>query len=144
LTRIYLPLNASMLRALSAAGALEGAPLSAHAVTDAVQAAAPNAGQDEWEYAVLNDAALSSGAMLDPGETRRIVAAADVSPDLVGPAPAGGSAVESAVSVTEPVPLRRIASLHVDGDAAAGDQWAEDEDLLWYDVTELPVVLDLL
>jgi hypothetical protein len=144
LTRIYLPLNASMLRGLSTTGALEGAPLTAHAVTEAVQAAAPSSGQDEWEYAVLNDAALSSGAMLEPGETRRIVAAADVSSHLLAPAGVGDSAVESAVSVLEPVPLQRIASFHVDGDAAADDDSAEDEDLLWYDVTELPVVLDLL
>jgi NTE family protein len=144
LTRIYLPLSASMLRGLSTTGVLEGAPLRAHAVTDAVQVAAPNAGQDELEYAVLNDAALTSGAMLNHGETRRIVAAADVSSDLLGPAAAGDSAVDSAVSVAEPVPLQRIASFHVDGDAAEGDHSAEDEDLLWYDVTELPVVLALL
>lgn len=133
-----------MLRGLSATGALEGAPLTAHAVTDVVQGAAPNASQDELEYAVLNDAAITSGAMRGPGESRRIVAAADVSSDLLGPAAAENSVVESAVSVTGSIPLQRIASFHVDGDAAAGDDSAEDEDLLWYDVTELPVVLDLL
>lgn len=144
LTRIYLPLNASMLRDLFTHGAVEGAPLPAHAVTDAVRASAPSAGQDEWEYVALNDAARTAGALLRPGERRRIVAAADVSADLLGPAAAADSAVESAVVVTDAVPLRRIASVHVDGDAILEDDSAEDDDLLWYDVTELPAVLDLL
>ena len=137
-TRIYIPLNASGLRALSAQGSLQGAPFPAHAVTPALREATPDEGQDEWEYAALNDAAQTSAALLTAGERRRLVAAADVSPDDVGPAEPGDSAIESAVSVSAPVPLRRIASFHVDGDDAG------DEDLMWYDVTELPVVLDLL
>jgi hypothetical protein len=42
------------------------------------------------------------------------------------------------VSISEPVGLKQIASFHVDGNSS------QDEDLLWYDVTELPVVLALL
>jgi len=42
------------------------------------------------------------------------------------------------VSISDAVALRQIASFHVDGNAF------QDEELLWYDVTELPVVLDLL
>jgi NTE family protein len=145
LTRIYIPLNASMLRSLSTDGALEGAPLVAHAVTESLQASAPNATMDEWEYAALNHAALTSGAMLTPGESRRIVAAADVSSDLVDSAadladsatPAD-SGVESEVSILDSVALKRVASFHVDDDAS------QDDALLWYDVTELPVVLALL
>jgi predicted acylesterase/phospholipase RssA len=139
LTRIYIPLNAAGLRGLSNDGALRGAPFTAHAVTDAVQASAPASPQDEWEYTALNDAAQTSGALLTPGERRRIVAAADVSPDCVGPAESGDSDVESAVSISESVALKRIASIHVDGDASQ-----DDDDLLWYDITELPVVLELL
>ena len=103
-----------------------------------MRASAPTAGQEEWEYAALNDAAQTSGALLTAGETRRIVAAADVSSDCVGSAEPGDSVIESAVSISEPVALKRIASFHVDGDDA------QDDDLLWYDVTELPVVLALL
>jgi hypothetical protein len=137
-TRIYIPLNAAGLRALSTKGAVEGAPFPAHAVTDMLREAAPAAGQDGWEYAALNDAAHSSAALLTPGETLRIVAAADVSSELVGPPPPGVYAFESAVTVSDSVALRRIASIHVDGDPS------QDDDLLWYDVTELPVVLGLL
>ena len=138
MTRIYVPLNASGLRSLSTNGAVQGAPIPAHAVTEALRASDPTAAQDEWEYAALNDAAQTSGALLPAGESRRIVAAADVSSDLVGPAELGDSDVESAVSISDPVPLKRIASIHVDGDVS------QDDDLLWYDVTELPVVLALL
>ena len=139
LTRIYIPLNASGLRSLSAQGALGGgAPLVAHAVTESVRAAAPTAGMDEWEYAALIDAAQTSGSMLEPAESRRVVAAADVSSELVGSAAAAGSDVESAVSVLDSVALKQIASFHVD------DEAAQDDALLWYDVTELPVILALL
>ena len=44
------------------------------------------------------------------------------------------------MSVSHPVPLNRIVSLHVD--ETAGDQGMAD--LLWYDVTELDEVLRLL
>jgi hypothetical protein len=138
MTRIYMPLNASRLRSLSTRGVLQPAPLPAHAVTQAVQALAPTKGQDEWEYTALNDAARTSGTLLAAGERRRIVAAADVSSELVGSAEPGDSDAESAVSISDAVALRQIASFHVDGNAS------QDEELLWYDVTELPVVLDLL
>ena len=39
MTRIYLPLSASGLRSLSTHGAVEPAPLPAHAVTQAMRAA---------------------------------------------------------------------------------------------------------
>jgi hypothetical protein len=138
LTRVYIPLNASGLRSLSTDGAVEGAPFPAHAVTEAMRDSAPAMGQDEREYAALNDAAQTSGAMLAAGESRRIVAAADVSSDLVGSAEPGDCDVESAVSITGSVALKRIASFQVDGDDSL------DGDLLWYDVTELSAVLDLL
>ena len=138
LTRIYIPLTASGLRSLGAHGVVGGAPFLAHAVTESVRASAPTAAQDEWEYAALNNAAQSSASLLSSGESCRIVAAADVSPDLVGPAAPADSTVGSAVSISESVALKRIASFQVDDDGSS------DDALLWYDVTELPVVLDLL
>jgi hypothetical protein len=140
LTRIYIPLNASGLRSLGSDGAIGDAPFLAHAVTEAVRAAAPTAGQDEWEYTALNDAAHLSASLLTSGERRRIVAAADVKPDLVGSAPVD-STVESAVSISDSVALKRIASFHVGDGAPDG---SEDDELLWYDVTELPVILAFL
>jgi len=139
LTRIYIPLNAAGLRSLDVDRALTGTPFLAHAVTAAVRAFAPTAGQDEWEYTALNGAAQSAASLLTSGESRRIVAAADVTPDLVGPAPPADSLLESAVSISDVVALSRIASFHVDDDDAG-----EDDGLLWYDVTELPVILALL
>ncbi len=138
LTRVYIPLNASGLRSLDADRAIGGAPFLAYAVTAAAQAAAPTAGQDECEYAALSDAVRGSAALLTSVERRRIVAAADVMDEVVGPAP-DGSIDESAVSILEPVALNRIASFHVDDDDAD-----EDDELLWYDVTELPGILALL
>lgn len=139
LTRIYIPLNASGLRSLDADRAVAGAPFLAFAVTDEVRIAAPTAGQDAWEYVALSDAALCSAALLASGETRRVVAAADVAPELVGSAAPGDDIDASAVSILDSVALKRIASFHVDDDDAS-----EDDELLWYDVTELPVILALL
>jgi len=137
-TRIYIPLNAAGLHSLSTQGAVQGSLFPAHAVTAALQASAPTAAQDELEYAALNDAAQTSGALLTDGESRRIVAAADVSSELVLSAAPGDSAVQSAVSIGDSVALNRIASFHVD------DEDPQDDSLLWYDVTELPVILALL
>jgi hypothetical protein len=137
MTRIYIPLNASGLRSLASGGEVTGAPFTAHAVTEALRASAPGAAEDEWEYAALNDAARTSRGLLAAGEGRRIVAAADVSSDSVLPA-AADLDMASEVTISDSVELKRIASFQVDGDDSS------DDDLLWYDVTELPVVLDLL
>ena len=139
LTRIYIPLNAVGLRSLDTDGAVTGGPFLAHAVTDIVRASATTAAQEEWEYAALHDAAKSSFSLLTSGERRRIVAAADVMSDLVDLVAPGSSGFGSAVSISISVPLKRIASFHVD-DSDAGD----DDELLWYDVTELPVILAFL
>jgi hypothetical protein len=151
LVRIYIPLNASGLRSLDVDRAVTDAPFLAHAVTDAVRASAPTAGEDEWEYSALGDAVLRSASLLIPGETRRIVAAADVAPELVGSAAPGdtmatgefagsdGFIDDSAVLILDSVALKRVASFHVDADGAS-----EDDELMWYDVTELPVILALL
>ena len=134
-----MPLNASRLRRLDKERALGGAPFRAHAVTDAVRASAKAAGQDEWEYTALSDAVRSSAALLTSRESRRIVAAADVESEVVDSLAPGSSIDESAVSISESVALNRIASFHVDGDDSS-----EDDELLWYDVTELPAILALL
>jgi hypothetical protein len=139
LTRIYIPLNAARLRQLGSDHAVVEAPFLAHAVTEALKASAPNAHEDEREYAALTDAAQSSGLMLPPGESRRIVATADVTPEIVRPAAAADAVVESAVSISEAVGPSRIVSFHVDADQAD-----EDDELLWYDVTELPGILTSL
>ena len=135
LTRIYLPLNAARLRELAERRVVGPPPLAAHGVTDGVRAADPTGDDEEWEYVALGEAAVASAAGLPAGERRRVVAAADVDESWV--AAAGDGSVASAVTVSEPVPLQRIASFHVDE-----TDLAADDELLWYDVTELTGLLD--
>ena len=67
---------------------------------------------------------------------KRVIVAADVDSDWV----AVEGEADSAVVVSEPVPLRRVVAFHVDENA--GDEGTSD--LLWYDATELDEVLRLL
>jgi|1186.fasta_scaffold76189_1 hypothetical protein len=136
-TRIYLPLDAARLRDLATTRVLGPAPLAAHGVTSNVRAGDPNGDQEGWEYVALGEAAEASAASLPAGERRRVVAAADVDDSWVSAADADG--VASAVTVSQPVPMQRIASFHVDEKDVA-----DDDELLWYDVTELDGLLDLL
>ena len=137
LTRIYLPLNAARLRELASSRVLGPGPLPAHGVTGSIRAGDPNGDQEGWEYAALGEAAEASAASLPSGERRRVVAAADVDDSWVTAADVDG--VASAVTVSQPVPMQRIASFHVDEKDVA-----DDDELLWYDVTELDSLLDLL
>ena len=137
LTRIYLPLNAARLRELASSRVLGPEPLPAHGVTGSIRAGDPTGDQEEWEYVALGEAAEASAVSLPSGERRRVVAAADVDDSWVTAADADG--VASAVTVSQPVPMQRIASFHVDEKDVA-----DDDELLWYDVTELEALLDLL
>jgi hypothetical protein len=137
LTRIYLPLNAARLRELASSRVLGPGPLPAHGVTGSIRADDPNGDQEEWEYIALGEAAEASAASLPSGERRRVVAAADVDDSWVSAADSDG--VASAVTVSQPVPMQRIASFHVDEHDVA-----DEDELLWYDVTELEALLDLL
>jgi len=137
LTRIYLPLSAARLRELASSRVLGPAPLPAHGVTGSIRAGDPNGEQEGWEYVALGEAAEASAASLPPGERRRVVVAADVDDSWVTAADVDG--VASAVTVSQPVPMQRIASFHVDEKDVA-----DDDELLWYDVTELEALLDLI
>ena len=137
LTRIYLPLSAARLRELASSRVLGPGPLPAHGVTGSVRAGDPNGEQEGWEYVALGEAAEASAASLPPGERRRVVVAADVDDSWVTAADVDG--VASAVTVSQPVPMQRIASFHVDEKDVA-----DDDELLWYDVTELEALLHLL
>jgi hypothetical protein len=137
LTRIYLPLDAVRLRELAESRVLGPAPLSAHGVTEGVRSADPTGDEEEWEYVALGEAAEASAASLPAGQRRRVVAAADVDDSWV--AVADGADAASAVTVLQPVPMQRIASFHIDERDVA-----DDDELLWYDVTELAGLLDLI
>lgn len=137
-TRIYLPLNAEGVRQLAADREVGDPPLRAFAVTERTERSLPLGEEEEWEYAALTEAVDAAAALQGTSVAKRVVAAADVDPLWVQ---ADGTRDGlSAVLVSDPVPLARVVSLHVD--ETAGDQGMDD--LLWYDATELDEVLRLL
>ena len=157
--RVYLPTTLAGLAAASAAGVFSG-PLDGHAVTGAVREWYVSGDLEELEYAAFTEAVEASLRLLAAADVprRRVVVAADV-PDA-DVRPRTGDRYRSAVTVSSAVPLREVASVHVDEAEAqdvvaeavaalpaadAGDddaRFALDEaeatELLWYDVTELP------
>ncbi len=147
--RVYLPLTEAELSALAAGQDLS--PRPAYAVTVRLASQSPGADVEELEYAAFVDAAAaasrrrtaaqaSGGGDLGRRSTKRVVAAADVAPEAVTePAlPEGRTAAE--VILTSAVPLRALASLHVDEQPGS----TVDADLLWYDASEVLTVLQLL
>jgi Family of unknown function (DUF6912) len=137
-TRIYVPLTPPMVRALAEAREIAPTPIAAHTVTPRLERAHPSADEEEREYAALCEAAEAAGALSSGSVVRRVVVAADVESTWVDPRRGEGSDVLSTVDITEPVPLRLVASFHVD--EVPGQ---DDDELLWYDVTELPEVVRL-
>jgi hypothetical protein len=162
--RVYLPTTLRGLSVASAAGAFTGAPLQAHAVTPTMREWYVSGDLEELEYAALTEAAEASLRSLAAGgdpSCRRVVVAADVPDGAVRPR--SDPLFRSAVTVTAAVPLDDVASVHVDEPEAAdvvaaavralpaadaGDddaRFALDEaeatELLWYDVTEIPDLL---
>lgn len=134
--RVYLALSRAVLRALASGGSVPAGP--ARAVTPEVRVA--NSGLDEegCEYVAFCDAVAAAGAIRERAGDRRIVAAADIDPDLVIETKSGDGPAGSLVQLIGQVPLRRIVSIHVDELEAA-----PDDELLWYDVTELDTVAAL-
>lgn len=149
--RLYIP---ATLADLDQAGAVL-APRRAHAVTPALREALPDEDEETWEFAAQLAAADDSLVRLagEPGAPAlRLVLAAEVEPEAVGPVVTGESdedAAPSAVELLVPVAWDELACAHVDevdaladvraaldGDDEAFERLAE-RDLLWYDATEL-------
>jgi hypothetical protein len=152
-TRVYVPSSITGLKELLLSGGIGPVPVHAHAVTDEVRAALPDAAEEEWEYAVLNAAAQDSvGLLTEDDPPRRVVVVAEAGSVTPG---SDGSVVE----IDEVVPLRQVVAVHVDGDdaaevvaaartswsdAAAGDEAAAavlerclDHELGWFATQEL-------
>lgn len=138
-SRVYLPLSARGLRALAETREVGTGPQPAFAVTERLERSLPLGDEDEWEYAALCEAVEAAGPLRENDADKRVVAAADVDDEWVGPRAGDGVAL-SAVEVSQPVPLSRVVSFHVD-EAGAADSL---DDLLWYDATELDEVLRLI
>lgn len=187
--RVYLPATLAMLMRLTDSGEFAAIGGTGFALTPALRETFLAGDDEELSEVALRDAARASLRLLagespehndaaadadlvadetttKPGDTptlppRRVVVAADV--DDVTLRPDLDAAV---VKISGPVPLARIASVHVDGadaedavraavvvvDAAdLGDEDAElavgdveDFDLAWYATQEIPFLLDLL
>ncbi|MBU7598670.1 hypothetical protein JGS22_013860 [Streptomyces sp. P38-E01] len=165
--RVYVPLTFRDLEAAHAARELAPAPLVAYAVTPALREWCGTEDQEELEYTALGRAARASlrllAALTEPerGDPRRVVAAADVSDELVEAEVAQPLDPEGLgeVRLSRAVPLKRVAALHIDDSDAAGDlaeacgaqpaadrgeaqalsivEDAVEHELLWYGVQEL-------
>lgn len=145
--RVYLPVGPADLDELAEQGSLTataGTPRVAYAVTPELEQSTPGRAVEDLEYAAFSDAVLEAGAVTRGVGARRVVIAADVDPEwlVAGERPHQPASV-CAVTLAVPVPLARVASLHVDeGDGSeAGTGPASGADaLLWYDATELDEV----
>jgi hypothetical protein len=157
--RVYLPSSPALLRAAVERDALGPGPLDGHGVTPRLRAALGTGDEEELELAAMTTASLDSVRVLVDGEpSARVVAVVDV-PDREAREVAEAADV-SAVVVDGPVPLRRLAAVHVDSAeasaavaaarAVAPDDPAEEEalarcldhDLEWYAASELTQLLE--
>ncbi|QMU67879.1 hypothetical protein [Streptacidiphilus sp. P02-A3a] len=169
--RVYVPTTLNALALAHAEGPLGVAPLRAYAVTPALREWYLSDDIEELEYAALVRAAQSSLRLLAEdakAPRRRVVVALDV-PDravqLRVDAEHEHSAELGAVTLTEPLLLAKAAAVHADADEAGvredvaaaaeavaaadgGDEdarftvdGAEDHELLWYAVQEIPGLL---
>ncbi|MFE9568673.1 DUF6912 family protein [Streptomyces sp. NPDC006692] len=163
--RVYVPLTISGLATAHGAGELGPAPLTAYAVTPGLREWYVSDDIEELEYAALSRAAAASLRLLagEPGTARRrVVIAADVPDGTAGADPDRGLDASSLgeVRITAPVALAKVAAVHVDAEDAVADvtaavdalgaadhgdddaqftvDGAEDHELLWFGVQEIP------
>ncbi|GAA3759740.1 DUF6912 family protein [Spinactinospora alkalitolerans] len=148
--RIYLPSTLPALAAALAEGAVRGEPLAAFAVTPALREQHGDGDGEELEYEALRAAADASLRLLaadGAAPRRRVVIAADIPEAAVRAPDTGGDGHPALVTVTGAVPLKRVASAHVDDEAAADDIAAaaatpgagheDDHELMWFATQEL-------
>lgn len=142
--RVYLPATLGTVAALHRDRQLPPGP--AFAVTPALRAELAEDDQEELEYQAFQLAADASLALLrqDPAAPRRRVV---VSADAVAQPVDGGR--HGQVRLSGPVSVSAVAAIHLDDPeaepdvaAAVTDGAALDEELSWYDVSELPQLVD--
>jgi hypothetical protein len=165
--RVYVPTTVAGLRKLLAEEQVQPVSGTAFALTPGLREAYTAGDEEELEYVAMTEAARGSLRLLateiaeDPdAPARRAVIAADV--DDVTLRPDLDAAV---VRIAGPIPMRKLAAVHLDlaeatdavraaaavidaadmgdedAELALGD--AEDHELAWYGLQELPFVLDL-
>ncbi|MFD9482193.1 DUF6912 family protein [Streptomyces nojiriensis] len=164
--RVYVPLTLPGLAEVHQAGELGPAPLLAYAVTPELREWYVSDDIEELEYAALNRAALASLRLVaaDAGAPRRrVVVALDVDDKAATAAPGADEAALGRVTLAAAVRLAVAAAVHVDADDADEDvaaavgaleaadggdteaqhtvDAAEDHELLWFGVQEIPGLL---
>lgn len=164
--RLYVPLTLPGLAEAHKAGELGPAPLRAYAVTPGLREWYVSEDIEELEYAALGRAAAASLRLLaaDPdAPRRRVVVALDVDDKAATVTPGLDEATLGQVSLAAAVRLTVAAAVHVDADDAEDDvaaaaaaleaadggdddarftvDGAEDHELLWFGVQEIPGLL---
>jgi hypothetical protein len=166
--RIYVPATVAVLRRLLDSEQLQPLSGTAFALTPRLREVWVSDDDEELEYQAMREAARASLRLLsielaDDPETppRRAVVSADVDDVTLRP-----DLDDAVVRVAGPIPMSRLAAVHLDlaeaGDAvraavAAVDAAdlgdpdaeftlgeAEGHELAWYGVQELPFVLELM
>ncbi|MER6104276.1 hypothetical protein ABT115_18600 [Streptomyces sp. NPDC001832] len=163
--RVYVPLTLPGLAAAHKAGEIGPGPLTAYAVTPGLREWYVSDDIEELEYAALNRAASASLRLIagnPEAVRRRVVVAVDV-PDGVAVADPDRSLDSSSlgeVRIASSVALTEAAAVHVDADDAEKDvtaaaaalgaadlgdddaqftvDGAEDHELLWFGIQEIP------
>lgn len=165
--RVYVPLTLPGLAEAHKAGELGPAPLRAYAVTPGLREWYVSDDIEELEYAALSRAAAASLRLIaeDAGAPRkRVVVALDVNDKAATATPGSlDEATLGLVTLADAVRLTVAAAVHLDADdaqedvaAAAGAldaadggdddaqfivDGAEDHELLWFGVQEIPGLL---
>ncbi|MEU5033916.1 DUF6912 family protein [Streptomyces rubiginosohelvolus] len=166
--RVYVPLTLSGLAAAHGTGEVGPGPLTAYAVTPGLREWYVSDDIEELEYAALNRAAAASLRMIagNPDEVRRrVVVAVDVPDGSAVADPDNGLSAASLgeVKIAAALPLAKAAAVHVDADDAEKDvtaaaaalgaadlgdddaqftvDGAEDHELLWFGVQEIPQLI---
>ncbi|WP_438293566.1 DUF6912 family protein [Streptomyces sp. HUAS TT7] len=163
--RVYVPLTISGLATAHGAGELGPGPLTAYAVTPGLREWYVSDDIEELEYAALSRAAAASLRLLAGAPDtarRRVVIAVDVPDNTVAADP--DSALDAGslgeVRIASSVALAKAAAVHVDAEDAVADvtaaadalgaadhgdddaqftvDGAEDHELLWFGVQEIP------
>ncbi|MFB9904811.1 DUF6912 family protein [Allokutzneria oryzae] len=166
--RVYIPVTVPMLQRFVKDSELQPLGGTAFALTPALRESYASGDTEELEYAAMSEAARASLRLIaaeladDPGApVRRAVVSVDVDDVKLRP-----DLDDAVVKLSAPVPMSVVAAVHVDlpdaedavraaaavidaadlGDPDAeftlGD--AEDHELAWYAVQELPFLLELM
>ncbi|MEU7028572.1 DUF6912 family protein [Streptomyces sp. NPDC014779] len=166
--RVYVPLTLSGLAQAYKGGELGPGPVVAYGVTPALREWYVSDDIEELEYAALNRAAAASLRLIagDPtAARRRVVVAVDVADKdaVVDPDRGLDPGALGEVRIARAVPMGKAAAVHADADDAEADvaaaaaalgaadqgdddaqfvvDGAEDHELLWFGVQEIPGLL---